>query len=82
MTPVSWMTLLLSLPPPSSSQSSFSPFSLLGSLFSSAPNWSQSRQRPDTRQSRQPPHQQIHFRPKIPAGALNHKFSASQVNIS
>ena len=95
MTPVSWMTLLLSFSPLSSSQSSFSPFSLLGSLFSSAPSWPQTRQRPETRQSRQPPHQQLHFRPKIPTGGqgglqggqgglqggLPHKFSASQVNM-
>jgi hypothetical protein len=80
MTPVLWTTILLSLSPPAATQSSFSPFSLLGSLFSSGPNWPQSRPRPESRQpvarqSRQPPPGGLHFRAKIPLG---HKFSASQ----
>ena len=86
MTPVLWTTILLSCSHPAATQSSFSPFSLLGSLFSSGPNWPQSRPRPDSRQpvarqSRQPPGGPggpggLHFRSKIPLG---HKFSASQV---
>ena len=93
--PVPWLLLCLVLPPPASSQSSFSPFSLLGSLFSSGPSWPphQSRPRPEprqpqpvqARQSRQPPPGGLHFRAKIPNKiapkiALGHnKFSASQV---
>eukprot|EP00090_Calanus_glacialis_P041374 TRINITY_DN7295_c0_g1_i3.p1 TRINITY_DN7295_c0_g1~~TRINITY_DN7295_c0_g1_i3.p1 ORF type:complete len:671 (-),score=125.25 TRINITY_DN7295_c0_g1_i3:79-2091(-) len=71
------MLLLLYLssqaPRPASAQSSFSPFSLLGSLFSSAPSWPRPRQ---VRQRKpQPPQQQIFFRPNLPTGQ---KFSASQ----
>jgi len=59
-----------------SAQSSFSPFSLLGSLFNSAPSWPRPRQ---VRQRKpQPPQQQIFFRPNLPTGQ---KFSASQVQV-
>jgi len=59
-----------------SAQSSFSPFSLLGSLFSSAPSWPRPRQ---VRQRKpQPPQQQIFFRPNVPTAQ---KFSASQVQV-
>ena len=60
---------------PASAQSSFSPFSLLGSLFSSAPSWPRPRQ-VRQRKPQLPQQQQIFFRPNVPTGQ---KFSASQV---
>jgi len=57
-----------------SAQSSFSPFSLLGSLFSSAPSWPRPRQ-VRQRKPQPPQQQQIFFRPNVPTGQ---KFSASQ----
>jgi len=73
--------LLLVICHQSSSQSSFSPFSLLGSLFNPQP---QTRARLDRRHRhpsqghQQVQHQQIVFRPNIHSGAAGHKFSASQ----
>jgi len=70
------MLLLLYLscnsPRLASAQSSFSPFSLLGSLFNSAPSWPRPRQ---VRQRKPQPQQQIFFRPNLPTGQ---KFSASK----
>ena len=71
--------LTANLPLPISSQSSFSPFSFLGSLFKPGlgPNWHRSRK--VHQRKPQPQQQQIIFKPNL---LSNQKFTSPQVRLT
>ena len=73
--------LMTHSPLPIYAQSSFSPFSFLGSLFNpaSSPNTNWHRPRKVHPRKPQPPQQQIFFRPNL---LTSQKFSSSQVTLS